>query len=92
MNILENGSYHQTLPSGINGTSQNMNDIHLPGNTVIMGTYPKLDCNLLLSGNKSNVLWPTAYNLVISLNPIAKDADKAVMVTTIIVHQGIPIP
>ena len=66
-----------------------MDDLRLSENAVVTGTYPKLDYGLLLPGNRSSESSPTTYILVISLNPIAKEADKASMVTTIIVHQGI---
>ena len=58
---------------------------------VINGTYPKLDFDIRLLGNRSNLLFPSAYNLVISLAPRKnnyKVADKAVMMTTIFVHEG----
>lgn len=56
---------------------------------IINGTYPKLDVEILLSGNRSNVLTPSTYYSMIVLNPRDKFADKAVMLTTISVHEGI---
>ena len=56
---------------------------------VLDGTYPKLDFGVLLSENKTNVTIPGTYNLMISLAPSrSKIADRAVMVTTIIIHEG----
>ena len=73
-----------------NGTSVITN--HMRENDFINGTYPKLNFGILLLGNLSNLLLPSAYNLVISLalkkNITYKVADKAVMMTTIFVHEG----
>ena len=71
----------------INGTHTNMLEY-----AVINGTYPKLDFDIRLLGNRSNLLFPSAYNLGISLAPRKnndKVADKAVMMTTIFVHEGV---
>ena len=68
-----------------------INGTHTRENAVINGTYPKLDFDIRLLGNRSNLLFPSAYNLVISLAPRKnndKVADKAVMMTTIFVHEG----
>ena len=60
-------------------------DVSVP----INGTYPRLDFQLHLSGNRSNLQIPGAYNLAISLAPGRhKIADNAVMVTTIFMHEG----
>ena len=71
-----------------NGTSVITN--HMRENDFIDGTYPKLNFDILLLGNLSNLLLPSAYNLVISLkkNITYKVADKAVMMTTIFIHEG----
>ena len=56
-------------------------------NSVINGTYPKLECKLLL-GDRSNLL-PGAYNLLISLTKSHfKNADEAVTLITICKHAG----
>ena len=69
-----------------------INGTHTRENDVINGTYPKLDFDIRLLGNRSNLPFPSAYNLVISLalkkNITYKVADKAVMMTTIFIHEG----
>ena len=77
------------LSIGLNGTRTTVP--HIREDAVINGTYPKLDFDILLPRNRSNLLFLSAYNLVISLVS-RKFADKAVMVTTIFVHDGMYVP
>ena len=56
--------------------------------TTIHGTYPKTEINLILSGNLSSMQFPAVYDLVIALNRVYDFAEKATMVTTITLHNG----
>ena len=57
--------------------------------TVLNGTYPKVCFILLVSENRSDLSFPAAYDLMITLGPRNyKIADKAAMVTTVFLHEG----
>ena len=66
-------------------------DLEPNPSTVIKGTYPKVCFIINVSENRSNLSFPAAYDLVISLGPRNKIADKAVMVTTVFIHEGMYI-
>ena len=81
------GSTTTSIPLSITAPPKLKNQSR-PVIPVMRRTDPDVEFTLL-SENRTNQLLSGTYNLMIFLVPSrAKKADKAVMVTTIVVHEG----